>query len=246
MNAVDDSRPRADLEAIGRATTELVETVYGSVTVIRDAFLELWTRMSAEGAMPGSTDFASLATVIHSELSAKAALLNGAGVVLADHVLPDRARHLEWWHPTTTGASEAQRLVVDLNPRSEYFYDYTHMEWFAVPRDQDRRWICGPYLDYTGVDLYVCTFSMPLRLADGTFLGIAGADISISTIESALWPYLQQASATLVLANADGRVIVGNDAEYLTGLRVGATARTERAVTVRATPWSLIVVRTAG
>jgi hypothetical protein len=68
----------------------------------------------------------------------------------------------------------------------------------------------------------------------------------VASIESRLWPQLRRAGTGLVLVNANGRVIVGNDPEYITGSKVPSAARSGEAVPVRATPWSLVPLGTAG
>lgn len=65
-------------------------------------------------------------------------MVNGAGLVMADGVLADRPRHLEWWR-AGDGSAEPQKLAFDLNPRSDYFYDHSDMEWFAAPRERGIR-----------------------------------------------------------------------------------------------------------
>ncbi|MDH6292245.1 cache domain-containing protein [Rhodococcus opacus] len=245
MSPVDDSRLPATADSVGEAATDLVEVIYGSLLSIGDALIELWTRLQTDGTAPRSTDLESLKSSVVGELAARGPLFNGAGVVMADGSLADRQRYLEWWRADRGDGPTSQRLVLDLNPRSEYYYDYSDMEWFVIPRDRNEKWVYGPYLDYTGVDLYVCTFAVPVRLRDGTFLGIAGADVPVSSIESTLWPQLRRAGSGLVLVNADGRVIVGNDPEYITGSKVPSRARSGVAVPVRATPWALVPLHRA-
>ncbi|MFC9556412.1 cache domain-containing protein [Rhodococcus sp. NPDC056960] len=246
MSPVDDSRLRAAADAVGEATTDLFEVIYGSLVSIGDALIELWARLQADGTPPRSTDLESLRGSVVGELASRGPLFNGAGVVMADGSLTDRQHYLEWWRADGGNLPNSQRLVLDLNPRSEYYYDYSDMEWFSIPRDRNEKCVYGPYLDYTGVDLYVCTFAVPVRLGDGTFLGIAGADVPVASIESRLWPQLRRAETGLVLVNANGRVIVGNDPEYITGSKVPSAARSGEAVPVRATPWSLVPLGTAG
>lgn len=136
-------------------------------------------------------------------------------------------------------------MSLDLNPHSDYFYDYSTMEWYAVPRDRGTRWVYGPYLDYTGVDLYVCTFAVPVTSGQGQFLGIAGADVPVARLDDALLPTFTAGRAPLALANAEGRVIVANDADHVTGSKIrngtGGTARP-----VPSTPWSLVPLREDG
>jgi len=110
-----------------------------------------------------------------------------------------------------------------------------------VPRDSGIRWVYGPYLDYTGVDLYVCTFAVPVTYASGTFLGVAAADIAVARIDAALLPTFTAGSHPLALINAEGRVIVANHADHVTGSKIRpAAARNARPVPH--TSWSLVTL----
>ena len=174
-------------------------------------------------------------------MSSLGTLVTGAGVVMADNALADRARHLEWWQPADhDDDDEPTRLQLDFNPQSSYFYDYSAMDWFSIPRDLDEKWISGPYLDYTGTDLYICTFAVPVRLDTGEFLGVAGADVTVSGIESRLWATLSAVRGNTVLINAEGRVIVGNDADHATGSKAPGRIQSSPPVPVRNAPWSVV------
>src|SRR5919108_301549 len=83
--------------------------------------------------------------------------------------LDDTTLFLEWWR--ITHRDRISRLHLDFNPASERYYDYTPMRWFAVPRDERRAVVAGPYVDLHGADAYVLTFGSPL-VVDDAFVGI--------------------------------------------------------------------------
>ena len=226
---------RDGMDAVQTAVSELVEDIFGSLDRIGAAATELWDRLVRNGKSPRSSDLRELREAVLAELRHQGAMFNGSGLVLADSVLADLPRHLEWWR---VGA-EPQKLTFDLNPDSEYFYDYSVMEWFVVPRDRHTRWIAGPYLDYTGVDLYICTFSVPVSSANGAFIGIAGADVTLAALDAALMPALRSSGKSLALVNHEGRVIVANNADHVTGSRLrGAAIASGRPVP--GTQWTLV------
>jgi hypothetical protein len=237
----DNETADIGLDRVQSTVSALVEDIFDSLQTIASAMRSLWDRLESEGKTPRSTDLAVLRDVIVGELQRHGDMFNGTGVVVADGVLADRPRYLEWWRPGKD-RRPAQKLSLDLNPHSEYFYDYTTMEWFVVARDRGIRWVYGPYLDYTGVDLYVCTFAVPVTSGRGVFLGIAGADVPVSCLDAALLPTFTAADGALALANAEGRVIVANHADHVTGskIREGAVGSPRP---VPATPWSLVSLR---
>ncbi len=227
------------LDDVEPAVTALVDDIYASLVAIAAATRKLWDRFDGEGATARSADLAVLRGVVTGELRRQGNTFNGAGLVVADGLLADCPRYLEWWRPDPKRGGPAQKLTLDLNPNSEYFYDYTTMEWFAVPRDRGIRWVYGPYLDYTGVDLYVCTFAVPVTSANGTFLGVAGADVPVARIDAALLPTFTARSHPVALVNAEGRVIVANHADHVTGSKI-RTSTVRGARPVPNSPWSLV------
>lgn len=234
MRDTDNVPAPATIESLADSVTKLADEIYLSLTTIGTALTARWKGFTERQRLaPRSTDLAPLRETILGELERRGKLFNGAGVVMADGVLTDHPRHLEWWLP------DGQRLILELNPDSEYFYDYTEMDWFTVPRDQGRRWVQGPHLDYACTDEYVCTFSIPVTITSGTFLGIAGADVPVAAIEEALLPRFQAFGQRVVLVNSEGRVIIGTDPEFTTGSKTSRMDRSAATVPVEAVPWSL-------
>ncbi|CDO27995.1 cache domain-containing protein [Mycolicibacterium porcinum] len=229
----------AALELVATAVTSLVEDIFASLRTVAEATGALWNRIEDSGAQPSSADLAALRDPVVAELQRQAALVNGVGFVVADRALVDVPRYLEWWQPNSKPGGQAQRLELDLNPGSEYFYDYSTMEWFSIPRDRGTRWVHGPYLDYTGVDLYVCTFATPVTTARGEFIGVAGADVPVARLDAALLPTFAAHRTPLALTNAEGRVIVANDAEHVAGSKLQDPS-SPTALPVSSTPWSLV------
>ncbi|MEV6426166.1 hypothetical protein [Nocardia sp. NPDC051463] len=234
MRDTDSFPASTTIESLADFVAKLTDEIYLSLATIGTALTTLWDGLSEKlRSAPESTDLAPLRETIAGELERRGKLFNGAGVVMADGVLADRPRHLEWWLP------EAQRLLLDLNPDSEYFYDYTGMDWFTVPREQGRRWVQGPHLDYACSAEYVCTFSIPVTSTSGIFLGIAGADVPVAVIEEVLLPRFQAFGRRVVLVNDDGRVVMGTDPEFTTGSRTSRMDKSAVAVPIEAMPWSL-------
>lgn len=94
--------------------------------------------------------------------------------------------------------------------------------------------------DPAGVDLHICTFAIPVTSSRGTFLGIAGADVPVAWLDAALLSELQMSRRPMALANAEGRVIVANDADHVAGSKIKAPSATGRSWPVPDTPWTLV------
>jgi hypothetical protein len=107
------------------------------------------------------------------------------------------------------------------------------MDWFTVPQREGRRYVYGPYVDFSGADRYVVTITAPVfdsTVFDSAvfddaggareFLGIAGADIRMSHLEPDLLAILRSVTAPAVLVTAERRVVAANTAHWISGTRL--------------------------
>ncbi len=63
-------------------------------------------------------------------------------------------------------------------------YDYMKFEWFYRPIEEDKALWSEPYFDKGGGEIWMSTFSVPIRDESGRPVGIATADASISFLSS--------------------------------------------------------------
>ncbi|MFC6885238.1 MULTISPECIES: cache domain-containing protein [Actinomadura] len=171
---------------------------------------------SLRGAAPSHADLAPLRDGALGVLAAHADLVTGSGFVGAPGLLADAPLSLDWWH--VADSREPRPLVLDLDPSSTGFYDYTRHPWFRVPAETGGPYVHGPYVDFHGTDQYILTMSAPALDASAgppAFLGVAGADLYVRRIEKAVLPLLPPGA---VLLNAQGRVIVSRSARHVTGV----------------------------
>jgi hypothetical protein len=171
-------------------------------------------------------DLAALRPVIFGILSAHRELATGAGVITAPGVLADAPLWLEWWWTTPGGTPE--ELRVNLNPAAPDFYDYTTAEWYTAPLRTGSPQAVGPYVDHFCTGEYTITLSVPVRAA-GRFLGVAAADVLVSSLERQVLPALLAGGRPSALTSADGRIIAATSAGLAPGLRVPAAAAAARA-----------------
>ncbi|WP_327150282.1 hypothetical protein [Nocardia sp. NBC_01329] len=241
MSGPDNFLAPKSIESLARVVAEFADEIYLSLTTIGTALRDLWNDLTDE-RRPAvrSADLASLREMIVAELGVRGELFDGTGVIMADGVLADRPLFLEWW--LSDAVRGPQRHMLELNPQSEYFYDYTLLDWYVIPRDRRRRWVEGPRIDFACSDQYVCTFTIPVESVPGEFLGVAGADVPVAAMEKALLPAFRASNPRATLVNSEGRVILGVDPEFPPGSRIGRGDRSD-GVPVDALPWSLLPQR---
>jgi hypothetical protein len=202
--------PEADVTARVRSA---LEAVFDAVAETRADTAVLLSRVAGQGRRPATVDLAGLRPGLHRRLMCEE-LVSGVGFVAAPGLLSDVPAWLEWWQ--TAGNGDVQPLLLDLDPAHSAYSDYTHWDWFALPRDTGRRAVAGPYVDYLCSDEYSLTLSAPVLMA-GRFAGVAAADVYLRHFEAAVLPLLRALPRPAHLVNARGRVAASADPAHLAG-----------------------------
>ncbi|MEU8764107.1 cache domain-containing protein [Streptomyces sp. NPDC048659] len=208
----DPPRP-AGPEAVARRVRDTLEDVFDAVAAIRAETTALLTAAAAVGRAPESAGLAALRPGLRAALAAHP-LVSGAGFVAAPGLLDDVPAWLEWWQRGPEGT--VRPLLLDLDPAHSAFADYTHWDWYALPRETGRRAVAGPYVDYLCSEEYSLTLSAPVHV-DGRFAGVAAADVYLRHFEAAVLPELQRLPVPARLVNARGRVAASTDPGHLAG-----------------------------
>jgi len=98
----------------------------------------------------------------------------------------------------------------------------------------------GPYFDYRGAERFALTFARPVVVA-GAFVGVAGADVPLASLEAELLPVLRRVGTRAVLLNHESRVVTANTPHYATGSRVRPDDAAVVVPVVADLSWSLLV-----
>ncbi|MFF1686527.1 MULTISPECIES: cache domain-containing protein [unclassified Streptomyces] len=209
-SALLDDLPAADAAARVRDALEGVFDAVGATAADIESVL---SSVAAEGRRPATDDLTALRPGLHNRLD-RYDLVSGIGFVAAPGLLDDVPAWLEWWQRTADGS--VQPLLLDLDPQRSAYSDYTHWDWFTLPRDTGQRAVAGPYVDYLCSDEYSLTLSAPVTVG-GRFMGVAAADVYLRHFESVVMPLLQRLAGPARLVNARGRVAASTDPHHLVG-----------------------------
>ncbi|NUP40837.1 MAG: hypothetical protein HOY76_28430 [Streptomyces sp.] len=198
---------------VAAAVRSALESVFDAVAATRTDTARLLAGVAAEGRRPATVDLAALRPGLHLRL-ARNGLVSGVGFVAAPGLLTDVPAWLEWWQSGSAG--DVRPLLLDLDPEQSAYADYTHWDWFALPRDTGERAVAGPYVDYLCSDEYSLTLSAPVEM-EGRFAGVAAADVYLRHFEAAVLPMLRRLAGPAHLVNARGRVAASADPAHLAG-----------------------------
>lgn len=94
-------------------------------------------------------------------------------------------------------------------------YDYHSWDWYATPKKLGHAYWSEPYYDDGGGEMLMITYSIPIRKADGTFIGIQTVDVSLgwlTDLVNSLKPY---PSVYTILLARDGTYIVHPNKENI-------------------------------
>ena len=140
----------------------------------------------------------------------------GMGFIAAPFVVDGMERYLAWWQRHN---DRVARLRLNFDPTSIDVYDYLQMDWYQLAKRGQERVAYGPYVDYSGSDMYTITVAIPI-VAEGSFLGVAGADLVVGEVERKLLEVLRQTREDAVVVSAERRVIAANTSRWFVGSRL--------------------------
>ncbi|MFE5296736.1 cache domain-containing protein [Streptomyces sp. NPDC056632] len=201
-------------DGLADAVSERVrDTLEGVFAAVAATGADTEALLCAAGGSPVTADLAALRPALHRRL-ADHPLVSGIGFVARPGLLADVPAWLEWWQRAPGGG--VRPLLLDLDPEHSAYSDYTHWDWYELPRETGRRAVAGPYVDYLCSDEYGLTLSAPVHVA-GAFAGVAAADVYLRHFEAAVLPVLQELPLPARLVNARGRVAASTDPAHLAG-----------------------------
>lgn len=191
-----------------------IGNLFAQLNLLAEDVVAIWKQLQAEGRKPTTRDLCALRPAIQARLQQERNCIHGTGVVLEPGELADQEMHLEWWCRAPAG--KVTPMLLNLNRRSESFYNYQGMPWFSRPRETGQPWVEGPFVDLYGADQYIMAFSVPIHV-DGRFVGVAAADIALHEFERVLLAGLMRTDKEALIVNAEGRVVACNTANWLVG-----------------------------
>lgn len=185
--AAPDVEDGAVAEAVVQVSG-MLERVFAAAQETREQTTDLLLRARARDRPPVTNDLARLQPLLRRQLARHAGLISGTGFVAAPGLLADVPAWLEWWQTRADGRVEP--MLLDLDPATSAYSDYTHWDWYALPRDTGERAVSGPYVDYLCSDEYSLTLAVPVLLDGTLFAGVAAADVYLRHFQAAVGPAL--------------------------------------------------------
>ncbi len=200
-------------EQLAGAASRTLDPIYQHLTRIAEEVL----RVRPPRAALSEPHFGGLQRMVADLLETEREAW-GMGFIAAPSVVDGRERYLAWWQRQN---DRVTRLRLNFDPTSVDVYDYLQMDWYQLAQRGQARVAYGPYVDYSGSDMYTITATIPV-VAGGTFLGVAGADLVVGEVERRLFEVLRQTTEDAVVVSTERRVIAANTPRWLVGSRLPA------------------------
>ena len=120
---------------------------------------------------------------------------------------------LLWWYSAPAG-QELRPLAVSMQPGHLTYYDYTVSHWWRGSLGDEKPHLFGPYVDHSGTNAYIVTFSRGVFLHD-VQIGMIVGDILVGTLQSLWQRELSALPKPSSLVDEDGVVVATNSARLL-------------------------------
>lgn len=175
---------------------------------------------------------------VHSLYAGENLPVLGMGFLPNPDVLPNFSTR--WWYNSATPVDSPLRAMRPGNqPQAMDYYDTLSTEWWQNAAKTTDSVVSGPFVDISGTNAYVITFSQAVR-ADGRLIGVVAADVTVATLQALCQNTLLDLPRPTSIVNADGMVIATNAGALLGSAIEMGSVREDRRLELAGTPWLLV------
>ena len=225
----DAKRPPASIEHVVTA----IETLAGTFQGIAAASLR-----DIEQAVRGSIDSGVSREKADSDIYAVArrSLAIGVPLLYGNGFMADQDFYGEGWIAwcyAPNGPESPQRLYIDMD-----LYEVNTVPWLPGEDDEGGgNHASHAYVDASGTNEIVMTFSRRITVG-GKYVGVVGADVSISQLQTAFEPHLRALPPNSCIVDQEGAILATNTGRFVGGtIPVGTGDSRE----LPGVPWRLCI-----
>jgi hypothetical protein len=145
-----------------------------------------------------------------------------------------------WWYNSRTPADAPLRALNEGNqPQAMDYYDTLSTDWWQNAEKTADSVVSGPFVDISGTNAYVVTFTQAVRL-DDEMIGVVAADVTVGTLQALCQNTLLDLPRPTSIVNSDGMVIATNAGALLGSAVEMTSVSDEQRIPVPGTPWLLV------
>lgn len=114
----------------------------------------------------------------------------------------------KWFEPFAVRRKDGTIEVMQLGSAG---HDYTQMDFFTIPLEQNKSYWTKPYLDNEGARTMVTTYSVPVYLPSGKSVAVVAADLDANWMNEILEEAKTYKSTRRYLVSGQYELLSGND-----------------------------------
>ncbi len=142
----------------------------------------------------------------------------GCGIGFKPDYYPQKGR---WFEPYMKQGEHGEMVYEQIGGEH---HNYLEMEWFRKPMTTGEAYWTQPYRDETGAEVVVCTYTFPVKDANGNRVGVLGADICLDVLSDFLMSldvemnnrHMHKNTMHDSLSYHTRSFIIGHDGTYIT------------------------------
>ena len=142
----------------------------------------------------------------------------GCGIGFKPDYYPQKGR---WFEPYMKQGRHGEMVYEQIGGEH---HNYLEMEWFRKPMTTGEAYWTQPYRDETGAEVVVCTYTFPVKDANGNRVGVLGADICLDVLSDFLMSldvemnnrHMHKNTVHDSLSYHTRSFIIGHDGTYIT------------------------------
>lgn len=124
-------------------------------------------------------------------------------------------QELHYWYCRGPGGPP-EKLLVGARAGHVADYEISRSHWWQLAAESTETCIVGPYVDVSGTNEYVVTFSRAVR-TEGQLAGVVAVDVRVGSFQSSCQPLLLRLPRPASIVTPDGDVIATNSGQLLGG-----------------------------
>jgi hypothetical protein len=167
---------------------------------------------SRQGEGTAARPFETFGAAVRDVLSADETLILGMGFIADSHWRNDD--RIQWWYRSPEPGGTLQPLTVGTDPQAFDYYDVAAADWWTAAAASDQPCTSGPYVDLSGTNAYVVTFSLGVRTSD-QLLGVVAVDMPVGELQARWQDVLLDLPKPTSLIDSQGAVIATNAGRLL-------------------------------
>ncbi|MBQ7683371.1 MAG: SpoIIE family protein phosphatase, partial [Bacteroidaceae bacterium] len=185
-------------EAQHRAEAELQQNsqhIQGVMTAVEVAVANSIWVIEASLSQPDS-----IYTILRHIVEQNSTIVGCGAAFIADYY-PERGR---WFEPYVAERDDGRIEISQIGSAS---HDYLNANWYKKGMEAGRGYWSEPYYDEAGARMMLCTYSMPIRDAEGRAVALIGADVSLDWLGSVINAHPIYPSSYNLMISREGQIM---------------------------------------